>query len=410
MTDWTTIAVTQARASTAPAASGAGLTAIYVEYPELAAYNAVVAIQGGFQPYKYTVPAPAGASADAAVIEAFYRVLKYLLPDRGAALDAAYSTSLAAIPDGEAKTDGEAVGLSSANSLISVRVGDGRGLIWHYTYPSVPTPGVWMLTPGATAPSAPWVGQMRPFTFDDPSQYLPDEPPPALTSKTWADDYNETKSLGAVNSATRTPKQTEVGLFWTDHTTAQYARMLNLLAMEENLNLLNSARLMASSFSALADGAIGCWNAKYHYSFWRPVTAIRNGDIDGNPNTIADPGWIPLAVTPAHPEYSAAHGCLTGALVDTLKSYFGTPHIHLTVSSAVTNTTHHFNSVEELEHEVERARIYAGFHFHHSLVQGFVLGHKVSHHVTHHYFEPVKNEHHREDDGDRDDHDSHHHE
>jgi hypothetical protein len=131
---------------------------------------------------------------------------------------------------------------------------------------------------------------MRPFTFEDPSEYLPDEPPPALTSQTWADDYNQVKSLGAVNSTTRTPAQTDIGRFWTDHTGAQYGGMLRLLAIQGNLSLLDIARLMAESFSAMADGFIGCFNANYHYSFWRPVTAIRNGDIDGNPDTHSGSG------------------------------------------------------------------------------------------------------------------------
>ena len=128
----------------------------------------------------------------------------------------------------------------------------------------------------------PWAGQMRPFTFDNPAQFLPHEPPPPLKSREWAEDYNQVKLLGAVDSTVRTPAQTEIGLFWTDHTTTQYGRMLQLLAMQENMSLLDSSRLMAMSFTSLADAYIGCFNAKYHFSFWRPVTAIRNGDIDGN--------------------------------------------------------------------------------------------------------------------------------
>ena len=299
---------------------------------------------------------------------------------------------MAAIPDGSAKTAGQSVGLFSANSLLALRAGDGLGVPWPYSYPSTPVPGRWILTPGATAPSVPWAGQMRPFTFDDPARFLPDEPPTPLNSKKWTHDYNQTKTLGAVNSTVRTPAQTEIGLFWTDHTTAQYGQMLQLLAIQKNLNLMQTSRLMAMSFTSLADGFIGCFNGKYHFSFWRPVTAIRNGDIDGNPDTVADPLWTPLAVTPAHPDYPAAHACLTGSLADTLEDYFKTPYIHLTVSSAVTGTTHYFNNIHELEDEVEGARIYAGFHFHHSLVQGFLLGHRVSHHVTSNYFERTRRE------------------
>jgi hypothetical protein len=390
VTDWNAIAIANARASTAPGAATPGGTNLYVEYVELAVYNAVVSIQGGYQPYKYDLIAPLGASPDAAAIEAAYRMLVHLLPDRFGPLTTAYAASLATIPDGAAKLDGQSVGLASANSLIASRAGDGLGVPWPYSFPSSPVPGVWILTPGAAAPATPWVGQMRPFTFDDPSEYMPDEPPPALSSQTWADDYNQVKALGAVNSTVRTPAQTEIGLFWTEHPGAQYGAVLRLLALQENLTLLESARLMAMTYSSMADSYIGCFNAKYHFSFWRPVTAIRNGDIDGNPQTVADPTWTPLGTTPGHPEYPAAHGCVTGGFAAALQAYFGTPRIQLSVSSSVTGTTHHFTSVQDLQKEVEYARIYAGFHYHHSVVQGLALGHKVAHNVAMNYFQPVK--------------------
>lgn len=390
ITDWNAIGITQARASTAPGAATPGGTGVYITYEELAVYNAVVAIKGGYEPYKNTLIAPAGASADAAAVEAAYRALLFLLPDRAVPLAASYSLSMAAIPDGQSKMDGQSVGLASAQSLIALRSGDGRGVAWPYSFPSSPVAGVWILTPGSAAPSTPWMGQMTPFTFDDPSEYLPDEPPPALNSQTWTDDYNLTKALGAKDSAARTAAQTEIGLFWTDHTSAQYGAMLRLLATQENLGLLETSRLMAMAYASMADSFIGCFNAKYHFSFWRPVTAIRNGDLDGNPGTIADPAWTPLGVTPAHPEYPAAHGCVTGGLADALKAYFGTPNVQIAVSSAVTGTTHHFKSINDLEMEVEYARIYAGFHYHHSLVQGFTLGHKVAHNVAANYFAPTQ--------------------
>ncbi len=390
VTQWNDIAITQARASTEPGAPSSGATSLYVAYVELAVYNSVVAIEGRFQPYEYSVPAAKDASPEAAAVEAAYRMLVHLLPDRTDALTAAYNLSMAAIADGPGKTDGQTVGLSSANALIALRAGDGLGVPWPYTYPSTPEPGVYIPTPGVTSLVTPWAGQMRPFTFDNPAQFLPDEPPPALNSREWAHDYNQIKLLGAVNSTVRTPAQTEIGLFWTDHTTTQYGHMLQLLAIQKNLGLLDSSRLMAMSFTSLADAYIGCFNGKYHFSFWRPVTAIRNGDIDGNALTVADPAWTPLGSTPGHPEYPAAHACLTGSLANTLEQFFGTPQVPLTVSSTVTNTTHYFQNVHQLESEIEGARIYAGFHYHHSLVQGFILGHKVSHNVTSHYFEPVK--------------------
>jgi len=390
VTEWNEIGIAAARASTAPGSATAGGTGIYMAYVHLAAYNAVNAIDGRFQSYKYSLTAPVGASADAAAVEASYRTLLYLLPDQAAYLTAQYNSSLAAIPDGGAKTKGQMLGLASANALIALRTNDGRGASVPYTFPAVPTPGVWILTPGATAPQTPWVGQMRPFTFDDPARFLPDEPPPDLGSQTWADDYNQVKSLGALNSTLRTPWETEVGRFWMDHGASQYGRMLRAIAGQRKLGVSDSARLFAMSYAAYADSFVGCMNAKYHFSFWRPVTAIQNGDIDGNSDTVADPNWLPLATTPNHPEYPAAHGCVTGALAETLAAFFGTPNLPISVDSTITGTTHTFISIREWQKEVEVARIYAGFHYHHSLVQGFVLGHKVARNLVTNYFRPVR--------------------
>ena len=229
---------------------------------------------------------------------------------------------------------------------------------------------------------------MRPFTFDDPAQFLP-EPPPSLFSQTWVDDYNQVKALGAINSTVRTPKQTEIALFWTEHTTAQYGRLLRRTATDFNLSLADTARLFAMAYVAHADSLIGCYNAKYIYSFWRPVTAIRNGGIDGNPDTIADPHWAPLTATPPHPEYPSAHSCLTGSLAEIFKIYFGTPNLRISIDSTVTGTTHEYKNLHEWQTEVELARIYVGFHYHSSVVQGGLLGRKVAHSVMHNYFGPV---------------------
>jgi len=394
VTNWNNIAITAARASTvAPGSPTPGGAGIYIAYVELAVYNAVNAIDGRFEPYKYSLTAPAGASADAAAIEAGYQTLLHLFPDQKLYLDTQYSDPLvgmASIPDGPAKADGKSLGFVSASSLLTLRKNDGRGASVPYSFPSVPIPGVWIPTPpGFLAPQTPWVGQMRPFTFDDPAQFLP-EPPPDLSSETWADDYNQVKTLGAANSTVRTPQQTEIGLFWTEHTTAQYGRMLRKKAIEQNLGLGDTARLFAMTYAAAADAIIGCYNAKYHYSFWRPITAIPNGDIDGNPATVADSGWKPLATTPNHPEYPSAHSCLTGAVAETLKGYFGTPNLEISLYSPVTNTTHTFNSIREWQREVEFARIYAGIHYHQAVVQGLVLGHKVAHNMAANYFRPVR--------------------
>jgi hypothetical protein len=179
-------------------------------------------------------------------------------------------------------------------------------------------------------------------------------------------------------------------MFWTDHTTAQYGRLLRSIAAQRHLGLAETARLFAVVYAAHADTIIGCYNAKYHFNFWRPVTAIQNGDLDSNADTFADPTWSSLAPTPPHPEYPSAHCCITGAVAGALKSFFGTPNLKISINSTVTNTVRTFNNVNDLEKEVESARILIGFHYHHSVVQGNLLGQKVAQYVTTNYFRPVR--------------------
>ena len=392
--DWNAIAVTTAlngNQTISPGSNLAGGMSLYLAYTHLSIYDAVNAIDHRFQPYGTEIPAPAGASVDAAVISAAYNTLAFYFPDQSASLTTQYMAALAVIPDGQAKVDGVQVGKAAANSITTMRTGDGRGANVPYTYPSVPTAGVWIPTPPAhLPPQVPWVSQMVPFTMSSASQFFP-EPPPALTSTDWADDYNQVKALGAANSTVRTPQQTEVGLFWTEHTSKQYARALRSMAVGRALNTSDTARLFAMVWSAVADSFIGCWNGKYTYSFWRPVTAIQNASLAGNPATVPDPTWMSLGTTPNHPEYPAAHGCLTGAIATILKGYFGTPNVNFTVSSTVFNPphVHTFGSTKDLETEVEYARIYAGFHYHHSVVQGLVLGQHVAQQVLVNFFQPV---------------------
>ena len=231
---------------------------------------------------------------------------------------------------------------------------------------------------------------MIPFTMRSASQFLPQDGPDDLGGSRWVRDYNETRIFGAHDSTVRTSQQTEIGLFWTQHTASQYASTLRQLATDRHLHTSQSARLFAMVWTAFADSFIGCYNAKYHYGFWRPVTAIPNGDIDGNPDTVADPAWLPLGTTPNHPEFPAAHACLTGSVAKTLELYFGTPHIRLTVNSSVTGTTHTFTDVRDLEDEVRRARIYAGFHFRHSLNEGLELGHRVAEQSNREFFKSCR--------------------
>jgi hypothetical protein len=363
----------------ASVASGA-----WFAYVHLAVFDAVNAIDHRFEPYLFTTRAPVGASQDAAAVAAAHRVLVHYFPGQQTSLDAQFAVSLAGISDtGTNIAAGVAVGEASAQAIINARANDG--LLANVPYTSPIGPGFYQRTPPAfAAPLTPWLGQMMPFTMTDPAQFFPDEGPTPLDGEKWIDNYNETKTLGAANSTVRTPEQTEIGLFWTEHTGQQYARAFRNLATQEGLSTSDSARLMAMLWAGYADAGIGCWNAKFFFSFWRPVTAIRAGG--GNPALIADPNWIPLANTPAHPEFPAAHGCVTGSIAHTLQGFFRTREVTLVVSSTVTNTTHTFTNTKELEEEVFGARIYAGFHYRHSLVKGFELGHNVVRNIHTNYF------------------------
>lgn len=363
---------------------------VYFAYIHLAAFDAANAIDHRFEPYLFTTQAPAGASQDAAVAAAAHRVLVHYFPNQQASLDAKLTLSLATIPGPPTEiANGVAIGEASAQALIAARANDGLAANVVFTPPV--GPGFWLPTPPAFGPPAtPWLGQMTPFTMTSAGQFFPDEGPPALDSQEWIDDYNQVKALGAIDSVVRTPEQTEIGLFWTEHAGQQYARAFRNLATQEGLSTSDTARLMAMLWSGSADSLIGCWNAKYTFSFWRPVTAIRVGG--GNPSLDADSTWTPLAVTPSHPEYPSAHACLTGAVSTTLAEYFGTPHVRLSVDSLVTHTVHNFSNTHDLMTEVENARIYAGFHYHHSVVQGRVLGTKVAQQLAHCFLRPAEHE------------------
>jgi hypothetical protein len=381
--DWNNIGATTIITNAKRSSTG---SSVWLAYVHLAVYDAVNAIDHRYQPYLVTIDAPANASKDAAAAAAAHRVLVNYFPAQQSSLDAQFASSLAAISDTPANISaGVAVGEQAALALIAARASDG--LLANVPYTPPVGPGFWQPTPPKFAPPIdPWLGHMVPFTMTGATQFFPDEGPPALDSQLWFDDYNQVMSLGALNSAVRTPQQTEIGLFWTEHTGQQYARAFRNLATVESLNTSDTARLMAMLWTGYADAVIGCWNAKFTFSFWRPVTAIRAGG--GNPQLTGDPNWLPLGTTPAHPEYPAAHGCVTGAVSAILAGYFGTREVQFSVDSLVTHTTHTYQNTNDLMAEVEAARIYAGFHYHHSVVQGRVLGRKVAHQLLKEFFRP----------------------
>jgi len=409
VTVWSAIAAqTAVNAKSTP-----GMTGIFIAYSDIAAFDAVNAIHPRFEPYAGIKPmAPADASESAAVAAAVHDILVHYFPTQAASdpnatppfvgLDEQYATYLASLSETPAAiNDGIHVGQQAAAALIAVRANDGIVGVSTYVF-QTPGPGVYQPTPPFpyVGPQTPWLADMRPFTMSSSSQFLPDEGPTPLGSTEWADDYNRTKLWGSLTNSPRTAEQTTIGLFWTANAGPPYSAMLADLADANRLNVLDTARLYAMTFTAYSDAVIGCLNAKYHFNFWRPVTAIQQGDSDGNSATVADPSWLPLATTPNHPEYPAAHGCVTGAITTAIAGYFGTRNVTLHVTATYSipaalgggtqTATRTFYTTSALLQEVQLARIYGGMHFHHSIVQGAVLGQKVGRQVLKNYFQPLK--------------------
>jgi hypothetical protein len=396
VTEWTAIA---SHTIVAKGGKPSATSSVWFAYSSIAVYDAVNAIHRQFQPFYYQRTAPRGASDEAAAVAAVYRVLVTYFPAQQSALDVQFNDSLTKInATSDAKNAGIAVGEAAAAALIAARAGDGL----EANVPYIPGsgPGVWQPTPPKFGPAlTPWLGQMRPFTMTSASQFLPDGPT-ALTTGEWVDDYNQVRLLGEVDSTVRTPEQSEIGLFWTEHTGQQYARAFGYLAQNNNLDVMESARLMAILWTGFADAAIGCWNAKFSYNFWRPVTAIRAGG--GNPDLVADSDWAPLGTTPSHPEYPAAHGCVTGVISGLIRDYFRTRKVHVVVDSLAFSDavhTHTFDDTRDLFEEVFWARIYAGFHYRHSLEDGGTLGKRVSRQLFRRHFRSLAERH---EDSDRD--------
>jgi hypothetical protein len=368
----------------------------YYAYVDVAMYDAATAIDRRFHPFAVRFDAPRGASEDAAAASAAHDVLVHYFPSQTTTLDAALASSLAGIADGQRKTDGIHVGQAVAAQWLALRSGDG--LEAPLTYTPGHGPGIWEPVPTYPAPPpntppAPvgvWMTQFKPFALMSADQFLADiPPPPPLKSAVWARNFNLTKTYGEQNSTVRSAAQTEIGRFWTDDAAAQYSRAFRTLVGTQRLSTAAAARLAAMYSVAASDAVTACMNAKYHFAFWRPYTAIHDADTDGNPDTVADPNWVPLAVTPGHPEYPANHGCVTEAVMDALTAFFDTDEIPYSVTSAVTGTTHSFNSFEDVVTEVDNARIYGGMHYRHSVKQGNRLGRRVTEYVLTHHFKAI---------------------
>jgi hypothetical protein len=388
---WNTYAVNAVRASSPAKFQVEGL--IYMSYVQAAVYDAVMKLDGRYKPYHdFAFAVAPDASVQAAVAAAARTTLDNYLPDQQATVDAEYNAYIATL-SGDV-SDGVALGNAAANDIIAFRSGDGRNAATP-TYGTIGPilPGQWQLQSPTQTAQTPWVATMRPFLLDQPSQFRVG-PPPSLTSKQYADDLNEVEKYGALNSTVRTPDQTATAYFWNVNAINGYNQTMQNVVNENTMDLADAAHLFAMGELVTADAGIACFDSKYFYLAWRPITAIQNADKDGNPDTTADPTWQPLVATPTHPEYPSAHGCLTSALTDSLAAALHTNHIDVTVPGATNGgtaiaTTRHFDTVQDIQQQIPDARVWIGFHFRNSVEQGLGLGNDVAGWALDRYFQPI---------------------
>lgn len=360
---------------------------------QTAIYDAVNAIDHTGKPFLVHAHAPAGASPVAAAAAAGLFTAAALFPTDSALFQTTYQASLANIPDGRAKTQGIAVGRFVAERTLISRVTDGANAVVDYTPGTVP--GDWRPTPPAFAPAqTPQWPSVTPFALRSGSQFRP-PPPPALTSQEYAAAFNEVKDFGSVNSTVHTPQETEVAKFWEGKAgTAQVPGYWNEIAenaaISQGNTLDQNARLFAQLNVALADAVIGHFDAKYTYNRWRPITAIRLAGETGNPNTVADPQWLPLLNTPPNPSYVSGHGAVSGAAATVLAHFFGTDNISFSLTSDdLKGVTHSFTSFLAAATEAEISVVWGGIHFRFDVTAGNALGESVARFVDKHFFQSL---------------------
>lgn len=360
-----------------------GEAAVYMGIVHAAIHDAAAAVTGAYPPYAGPITAAAGTSADAAVATAAHHTLIGLQPALGlnaaqqATLDARYAADLARLPDGPAKANGIEVGTQAAANVLALRVDDGRERNPQPSDLNPPPPGVGVWDPGA----APAVGLrmpgIRPLALGNAAQFRP-RGPELLTSVAYARDFQQVKDFGRIDSTVRTPRQTEIARFWTDHDLRQWNDGLLRLAQDRGLDLAQTARMLAMAHVAGGDAMIACFDAKYAYWFWRPHQAIPRAGTDGNEATEADPAWQPLTATPNFPEYPSAHACHSTAVTEALATFFRRADIRFVLDSRVTGTTREYAGFQDVVREVNQARVLSGFHFFGSDTEGSRLGRAVA--------------------------------
>jgi hypothetical protein len=357
---------------------------------QAAVYDAVVAIDRSFEPYHAHVHASRGASPEAAAAEAAHDTLVALFPSQASTFDSTLAADLVGIPPGRA-SQGIDVGREVARQILDWRSTDGSSAIVPYTPGS--DPGDWQPTPPANLPAlAPQWPYVTPFAMTSGSQFRP-APPPALDSAAYAAAFNEVKDLGRADSTTRTDEQTQIARFWNDALGTAFAmgywnRIAGQVAADQGLSLVQDARLFALLNIAEADAHIACWDAKYTYNLWRPVTAIRAADTDGNAATVADANWSPLLVTPNFPSYTSAHSTLSAAAAEVLTALFGADY-SFTLGAESVPYTRSFASFDAAAAEAGQSRIYGGIHYQFDNQAAQASGHAVGQFVVGNFLRPA---------------------
>jgi hypothetical protein len=371
------------------------VTMLHLAMVHGAIYDAVNAIEGGYQPFLPGLPAASpSASLDAAVATAAHDVLVGLgteppLPEPVVSrIDGLYEEALAAIPDGTDKTDGIAIGAAAAAAMLAARADDGRYVPFSHSVGD--QPGEWRpLPPDEVNDPFAWVARVEPFTLESPSQFRTAGPHP-LDSAEYTTDYNEVKDLGGVDSA-RSPEQQAIADFHVN-TVEMYNRTFRTVAEAEGLTLAEESRLFAMANVATADSLINCWDDKTYWSFWRPITAIHEGDNDGNDNTVGDPSWEPMLPIPPYPEHPSGYNCLTAAMMHSADAFFGGEPIAFSLVMIVPDApevTREFATFTDVIPESIDARVFQGLHFRTADVQGAEIGTNVAEWVAANYFQPA---------------------
>jgi PAP2 superfamily len=378
--DWNEIAVNTAVANGQNPFDLSRVAAI----TQLAVFEAVDAITGDYKPYLGTITAPPGASADAAAIQAAYRVLSTYYPASASTLDAERASSLALIADGQAKDDGIATGDAAAMAMILLRANDGSSPAQFKT-PGPPVPGEWQATPSCPIMNGIAVGtffqwqNVTPFGIPSAGDFLLD-PPPALTSNGYAKAYIEVMTVGSLTSTERPPDRADVVHFYAvTSSTLVFDQAARQVAVAQGRSLSENARALALINMAINDSFVASFLNKYHYNFWRPETAIRAGDTDGNRKTDADPTFLPFIPTPCFPSYPSNHASGSNGGAEVMRRLYGEGGHSITLSNpAIPTIVLHYTTLKQITDDVDDARVYGGIHFRFDQVAGGSLGRAVA--------------------------------